>query len=1023
MKKKLWFVLLFLLCMGSHLLAGITGKISGVITDVETGDPLIGANVSIEESTLGAATDENGHYFILRVPPGGYTLRVDMMGYATSKKTDVIVHIDRTTQVDFTLKIEAVPGEVVTIIAERPIVEKDLTASKERISGEELENSWINTVNDALSTQSGININRGIRGSFGLDVVYYIDGMELRESGSNSNFTAINTSAIEEMEILTGGYNAEFGQANSGIINIVTKKSIDRIHGSLSYRMRPAGKYHWGRNIFSEENYDHKVMGTLEYWQEHEGGWLADSTAEVRLATWNKFISGKMFNSEEMQDYAERTQHEVEATLYGPITSKMSFLLSGRYLRGVNKYPSPLNYNPEYNFQAKLDYQLSKKTSISLIGLLGGYETTDISRTNFWSSEDSPQRAQGWGDQTQGSSIYYPYEPFKYVYWVTRGRTGDALRPPEYASTYSGQLKLIHTFNPRTFLEVKASHMVFNQEMHHKDVLKVSWGGEGWTWPEDQRPPDNELFVIDGYGDFSFHYNDLKNTKIEASLASQMTPNHYIKLGSGFSYQYYKSVWHSGFDNFRIYMDDYIRPVGFHPYEGFAYLQDKMELEGMIVNAGLRFDFFNANKKVSDTIWDPLRIDKEIEGSRDTTGLISFDPDGPYAVNTPTQIAFSPRLGVSFPITENSVLHFMYGQFHMRPAWVKLLANPVQLVNPPPEGAQVTEPVQEDEIPLYYDKPTVYIDHQKTVGNPALEYEKMIQYEVGFDQNIADLMRIDLTLYYKDGKNLTSTGYNKSGLQNMGTSSTLYTHLYPDKDKPNSVSVGDIGHYQYYTNGGAIDVRGLEATLETNFMRHVKLRLIYNMSYANTMSYGLMSVYRFFEEDSTKMGRDVLWGANNTDLGVVGNTNQRWNPNNTIKIIADFSTPDNLGPEIGNFYPLGNWHLNVFTIYVSGEKYTYHSKDDFSTEPLNRTWKPIYITNMKLVKGFKTFGLDLDFSIDVLNVFNQRTLNLLGGRELEEYIEEGKLPTHHITGEEMTWTIYRQATMPREIFFGLDIRF
>ncbi|NIA29098.1 MAG: hypothetical protein GWP06_04185, partial [Actinobacteria bacterium] len=724
----------------------------------------------------------------------------------------------------------------------------------------------------------------------------------------------------------------------------------------------------------------------------------------------------------ELRDYDKRIQHEVEATIYGPITSKLDFLLSGRYLKGVNKYPSVLNYNPEFNFQAKLDYQLTSSTAISFSGLYGGYATTGISKTNYWSSEDSPQRARGVSaGQSPGASIQNPYEYYKYMYWIAGGRTGDGIRPPEYGKIYSGQLKLTHVFSPRTYVELKASHFVFNQEMDTLDHLKVKWGGPDWTWPEDKVPPDNELFRTSGYGDFRFNYNDSKNTKIEGSLISQIAPQHLLKMGTGFSYQYFKNIWHEGRSADRIYMSDYIRPIAFHPYEGYAYFQDKIEIRGMVVNAGLRFDFYNANKKVSDDFWDPLRIDKNTPGNRGMS-LISFDPNGPYAVKTPTQTVLSPRLGVSFPITESTVLHFMYGHFNMRPAWMKMLADPIEKMEPPPEGVQVTAPIKEEELPIYHDYPTVYTGHQKNVGNPTLEFEKMIQYEVGFDQNIADLLRLDVTLYYKDGKNLTSVGYQKSGMGNMATSSWLATRLYPDDNNPESISVGDMGYNFVYTNGGALDVRGLEATLETKLWRNATFKIIYNMSYANTIRYGLDTVYRLFD-DGKKLGRDYLWGASNYDRGVVGNTNQRWNPNNTIKFISYLSTPLRFGPKVSGFHPLGNWHLNIFTMYSSGEKFTYHSPDDFSSEPLNRIWKPRYMTNLKLIKRIKGLGMGFEFSVDVRNVFNNKTLRLMGGKDLEDYMENGKLPTHPLTNEVMEWTMYRRDTMPREVFFGLGITF
>ncbi len=116
-----------------------------------------------------------------------------------------------------------------------------------------------------------------------------------------------------------------------------------------------------------------------------------------------------------------------------------------------------------------------------------------------------------------------------------------------------------------------------------------------------------------------------------------------------------------------------------HPYEGAAYVQDKIEVGGMVVNAGLRLDFFNANKNVSSDIYDPLMISALTPGNSGTIGLVGYRPDGsgPGYTRTPTRYAISPRLGISHPITETTVLHFMFGIFNQRPPWQKLLANSV----------------------------------------------------------------------------------------------------------------------------------------------------------------------------------------------------------------------------------------------------------------------------------------------------------------------------------------------------------
>jgi len=323
--KLCLLILLIALIPATTLFAGTTGKIAGVVTDATSGDPLPGVNVVVDGTALGTATDLSGEYFILKVPPGVYSVTAKMMGYKNLKKTQVRVIIDQTTNVDFTLETEVIEGETVIVISERPVIEKELTASKLVISDAELQNSWVSDVEEAISVQSGVNVHGGVRGGFGTDVSYYIDCMSMREEGAYcmsmreegaySNITSVNKTSIQEMQVLTGGYNAEYGQANGAIVNIVSKSSAEKIHGTIQYRYRPAGKYHWGRNIYSKDNWEWRVLGQVDAWNPSKKGWnpvdpdqagsnggMPDATPEERLASWIDFISAEPL----LTDYAER---------------------------------------------------------------------------------------------------------------------------------------------------------------------------------------------------------------------------------------------------------------------------------------------------------------------------------------------------------------------------------------------------------------------------------------------------------------------------------------------------------------------------------------------------------------------------------------------------------------------------------------------------------------------------------------------------------------------------------------------
>jgi hypothetical protein len=102
MKIKTWILSILLTC--GYLYGGVTGKVAGVITNQKTGNPLIGCNIILQGTSLGAATDLDGAYFILNIPPGTYTVKTLMIGYASSNITNVIVRSDFTTTINVSMK-------------------------------------------------------------------------------------------------------------------------------------------------------------------------------------------------------------------------------------------------------------------------------------------------------------------------------------------------------------------------------------------------------------------------------------------------------------------------------------------------------------------------------------------------------------------------------------------------------------------------------------------------------------------------------------------------------------------------------------------------------------------------------------------------------------------------------------------------------------------------------------------------------------------------------------------------------
>ena len=188
-------------CLVSLLWSGTTGKITGIITDKKTGEPIIGANVIVMGTSLGAATDQNGQYTILYVPPGVYNVNISVIGYAKTTLSDVEVQIDKTTRLDVNLEEEAVVGETVVFVAERNIIKRDVATSSVSVSDNEIESLPASNVDDVISMQAGIRGNMAIRGSESEDILFLVDGITVRDPRNNEPVTKIPLSAVKEISV------------------------------------------------------------------------------------------------------------------------------------------------------------------------------------------------------------------------------------------------------------------------------------------------------------------------------------------------------------------------------------------------------------------------------------------------------------------------------------------------------------------------------------------------------------------------------------------------------------------------------------------------------------------------------------------------------------------------------------------------------------------------------------------------------------------------------------------------------
>ena len=214
-------IIIFVALLTTLIHAGTTGKLVGQVNDASTGEPLIGVNIVFENEPYGAATDVDGSYLILNLPPGNYDVRAIMLGYNEVIVKNVNINVDKTTRVDFNLEETALElGEALEVTAERLLVKKDLTSTESIVGNEEIENLPVENFTDVLNLQAGVTLDAGggihIRGGRTSEIAYMVNGISVNDAYSGDFAIEVENNSIQELSVISGTFNAEYGQAMSG---------------------------------------------------------------------------------------------------------------------------------------------------------------------------------------------------------------------------------------------------------------------------------------------------------------------------------------------------------------------------------------------------------------------------------------------------------------------------------------------------------------------------------------------------------------------------------------------------------------------------------------------------------------------------------------------------------------------------------------------------------------------------------------------------------------------------------------
>lgn len=682
MQKLLSFwaaILLLTICLPFTITAGETGKIAGKVTDNDTGDPLPGTNVIVEGTNLGAATDLNGNYTILNVPPGVYRVRFSFIGYREVVVSDVRVNVDFTTRLDQKLTAGQVELGTVVVVGERyPLVRADLTNTQVAVTSDVIDALPVDQIRDVIRLQAGIiqdnSGNIHIRGGRSNEIAYQINGVSLNNPFFNSQNVGLATNAVQEVSVSTGTFSAEYGNALSGVINYVTKEGGPKLGGTFRYWT--GDNYSDRKDIFF--NIDDIDIFNNQRYEATLGGPVPFLGKNV-----NFFVSAVRAENKGYL-YGIRVYNPDEILLIGD----QFFLVDpfGNRQADGDREVVAMNTGESLNFTGKLTWRPSPNLKFNYDLIMDDGESQGFSRT-------------------------YRFNP--------DGRTTN------FNNGINHSFGMTHTVNEKMFYTVKVGlGLRYSRTWAFEDPFDLGYVASfGSLVTNNLISPTAYLAGGTSLGR-TWRRTQSWNAKID--VVNQIHPVHELKFGAELrshrlKYESYSLLYDVG-QTQPIIPYPWINPeytqyqaYTRRPQQAAVYFLDKMELaRSFILNVGGRYEYLDTNA----------------EYNPDLIGTVDTGVEKNLLKSTPKH-RFSPRISLSFPITDRGIIRFSYGHFYQNPTFASIYRNPR------------FEDFEFTTVP--------------TFGNTNLEPERSIQYEMGLQQQFTDDLKMDLTVYYKDVNNLIQT--------------------------------------------------------------------------------------------------------------------------------------------------------------------------------------------------------------------------------------------------------------------------
>lgn len=687
MRLRMLAGVLFLLCSGS-LTFGQEAEISGVVHDSTSGQPLPGVNIVLTGTTFGAASDIDGKYLIPDIPPGEYTVQASYIGYEKMLFTGIRISKGQHMQLDILMHSTTLTlDQAVIIIGEKPLVDVEDSRSSSTLDAKEIEMQPVRQIQSVVNMQTGVVQSPDgvhIRGGRSYETGFYIDDVSARDPLAGTGFGIdVGTNSLASVEVTTGGASVEYGDETAGVINATTKSGQDHFTFNAGYKRDNFG---FNRN-----------------WQ----------------STWN--------------------QQEMEMGMGGPITKNKKLLyystlrvnLSDTYIRNPadqlhsSLYPDTFwspNEDNRWSGMLKLDYKISPTERLSFTYLKSITVNQDYNMLRITGNDVSftpgyqflfqlePDNANTYTHDTNLETLKWTQTPSnRFSYTILASRLFVKLRAdangrpwrPDVVNTEFNPVSVVTypatIFNPGDSITfVDPGPGLYNNGgiatlWHDHYVVEYTLKANCELYSQDAR---NRIFFGGEIKPQEYQWIDIVRPWIGAPIAlANGSYSQTFRLGD------ISDVWH-------------VKPL-----MGAFYGSDKLKYEGLIAEAGLRFEYWFPGKFVDDAVADP-------EAPIADAFRAAYYKDSYKLGNRYFKMRLLPRFSASFPIRKNQVLFFNYGQSTVMP-------HPSYIYT----GLD----------PYYADRSTLAF-----IGNPDINPEVDISYELGLKSQLTSNDALNVTAFWKD---------------------------------------------------------------------------------------------------------------------------------------------------------------------------------------------------------------------------------------------------------------------------------